>query len=52
MGLSTSGRSDKLMAAVQAAHEKDIIVNALTVRNGGRLRDMLLLQLKGGQDSA
>jgi hypothetical protein len=35
IGLGTSGKSDNLMAAVQAAHEKDIIVNALTVETAG-----------------
>src|SRR4030095_12794877 len=40
--LSPSGESANLLAAVEAAHAKDITVIALTGRTGGRLRDALI----------
>jgi D-sedoheptulose 7-phosphate isomerase len=39
--LSTSGNSGNLLAAVEAAHERDMTVVALTGGRGGRLAQML-----------
>jgi D-sedoheptulose 7-phosphate isomerase len=39
--LSTSGNSANLLAAVEAAHERDMTVVALTGGRGGRWRSML-----------
>lgn len=41
LAISTSGNSANVLAAVEAAHEKDIAVIALTGRNGGKLREAL-----------
>ena len=41
LAISTSGDSANVLAAVEAAHEKDMTVIALTGRNGGKLRELL-----------
>ena len=38
---STSGNSANVIAAVEAAHAKEMTVIALTGRNGGKMRDLL-----------
>jgi D-sedoheptulose 7-phosphate isomerase len=41
LAISTSGNSANVLAAVAAAHAKDITVIALTGRNGGKMRGVL-----------
>lgn len=41
LAISTSGNSGNVLAAVDAAHAKDMTVVALTGRDGGRMRDAL-----------
>lgn len=41
LAISTSGNSANVVAAVQAAHERDISVVAMTGRGGGRIGTML-----------
>ncbi|MDQ7990350.1 MAG: phosphoheptose isomerase [Candidatus Dactylopiibacterium sp.] len=41
LALSTSGRSPSILAAVEAAHERDLRVVALTGRDGGQLATLL-----------
>jgi len=41
LAISTSGNSANVLAAVAAAHDKDMRVIALTGSSGGRVRDML-----------
>jgi D-sedoheptulose 7-phosphate isomerase len=41
LAISTSGNSANVLAAVAAAHEKEMIVVALTGKGGGRLREQL-----------
>jgi D-sedoheptulose 7-phosphate isomerase len=41
LAISTSGNSGNVLAAVEAAHAKDMTVVALTGRGGGNLREML-----------
>ena len=41
IAISTSGNSANVVAAVQAAHAKDMSVIALTGRGGGKLRELL-----------
>ncbi|MCP1726093.1 D-sedoheptulose 7-phosphate isomerase [Natronospira proteinivora] len=41
LAISTSGNSDNLIRAIQAAHERDMGVIALTGRDGGRMADTL-----------
>ena len=41
LAISTSGDSANVLAAVDAAHEKDMTVIALAGRNGGKLRELL-----------
>lgn len=41
LAISTSGNSANVLAAVAAAHAKDITVVALTGRNGGKMRGVL-----------
>jgi D-sedoheptulose 7-phosphate isomerase len=41
LAITTSGNSANVLAAVDAAHAKDMTVVALTGRNGGRLREQL-----------
>jgi len=42
LAISTSGNSANVLAAVAAAHDKDMRVIALTGSGGGRIRDMLM----------
>lgn len=42
IAISTSGNSNNVLAAVQAAHTKEMTIVALTGRGGGKLREMLL----------
>jgi D-sedoheptulose 7-phosphate isomerase len=41
LAITTSGNSANILAAVDAAHAKEMNVIALTGRNGGKLREML-----------
>jgi D-sedoheptulose 7-phosphate isomerase len=41
LGITTSGNSKNVLAAVQAAHENGMAVVALTGRNGGKMPEML-----------
>lgn len=41
LAISTSGNSANVMAAVEAAHERDMTVVALTGRQGGRMAGLL-----------
>ena len=41
LALSASGSSATVLAAVQAAHDKDMTVVALTGKGGGKLKDLL-----------
>jgi len=41
VAMSTSGNSANVLAAVQAAHDREMTVVALTGRGGGKLKDML-----------
>nr|WP_297350556.1 phosphoheptose isomerase [uncultured Caldimonas sp.] len=41
IAMSTSGNSANVLAAVQAAHDKEMTVVALTGRGGGKLKEML-----------
>jgi len=41
LALSTSGNSGNVLAAIDAAHAKDMTVIALTGRDGGRVREVL-----------
>jgi D-sedoheptulose 7-phosphate isomerase len=41
LAISTSGNSRNVMAAMEAAHECDMAVVALTGRDGGRMAEML-----------
>lgn len=40
LGISTSGNSENVLRAVQAAHERDMPVVALTGRDGGKMAGM------------
>ena len=42
LAISTSGNSKNVIAAVQAAHESEVGVVALTGRHGGRIGELLL----------
>ena len=42
IAISTSGNSANVVAAVQAAHAKEMTVIALTGRGGGKIRELLL----------
>jgi D-sedoheptulose 7-phosphate isomerase len=42
LAISTSGNSSNVLAAVEAAHAKEMTVIALTGRGGGKMRDQLL----------
>ena len=42
LAISTSGNSRNVVAAAQAAHEAQMVVVALTGRNGGKLGEVLL----------
>ena len=41
LGISTSGNSNNVLEAIKAAHEKDMVVIALTGRDGGAMAKML-----------
>lgn len=41
LAMSTSGNSANVLAAVQAAHDKEMTVVALTGRGGGKLKELL-----------
>jgi len=41
LAISTQGESDSVNAAVEAAHEREMSVIALTGRDGGRMADLL-----------
>ncbi|HWP19060.1 MAG TPA: phosphoheptose isomerase [Burkholderiaceae bacterium] len=41
VAMSTSGNSANVLAAVQAAHDKEMTVIALTGRGGGKLKELL-----------
>lgn len=41
LAISTSGNSPNVLAAVEAAHEKDMVVVALTGKNGGKMGSLL-----------
>ena len=41
LALSTSGNSGNVVAAVEAAHAKDMVVIALTGHKGGKIRELL-----------
>ncbi len=41
LAISTSGNSPNVLAAIAAAHEKDMTVVALTGRDGGKIRGLL-----------
>jgi len=41
LAISTSGNSDNVLAAVEAAHERDMIVVALTGKGGGKIGQVL-----------
>jgi D-sedoheptulose 7-phosphate isomerase len=41
LGISTSGNSKNVIEAIRAAHEKDMVVIALTGRDGGAMAKML-----------
>jgi D-sedoheptulose 7-phosphate isomerase len=41
LAISTSGNSENLIRAIEAAHERDVTVIALTGRDGGRMADAL-----------
>ncbi len=42
LAISTSGNSANVVAAVQAAHAKEMTIIALTGRGGGKIRELLL----------
>lgn len=41
VAITTSGNSANVLAAIEAAHERDMVVVALTGRNGGKMNDVL-----------
>ncbi|MGD2119560.1 MAG: phosphoheptose isomerase [Chromatiales bacterium] len=41
LAISTSGDSENIIAAIEAAHEQDVSIIALTGKGGGRIRPML-----------
>ena len=41
LAISTSGNSKNVLAAIEAAHERDLIVVALTGRGGGKIGQLL-----------
>jgi len=41
LAISTSGNSANVLAAIEAAHEREMIVVALTGKGGGRMQDVL-----------
>ena len=41
LAISTSGNSDNVLAAIEAAHERDMTVVALSGRGGGKMNSAL-----------
>ena len=41
LAISSSGNSENIIAAIEAAHEQDVGIIALTGRDGGEIHDML-----------
>ncbi len=41
LAMSTSGNSNNVIAAIEAAHAKEMVVIALTGHKGGKIRDLL-----------
>jgi D-sedoheptulose 7-phosphate isomerase len=41
IGISTSGESHNIVHAIDAAHERDMVVIALTGREGGQIADLM-----------
>ena len=41
LAISTSGNSNNVIAAIEAAHAKEMVVIALTGHKGGKIRDLL-----------
>lgn len=41
LAISTSGNSENIIAAIEAAHEQDVGIIALTGKDGGEVHDML-----------
>jgi D-sedoheptulose 7-phosphate isomerase len=41
LAISTSGNSDNVLKAIEAAHERDMIVVGLTGRGGGKIAHLL-----------
>jgi len=41
LAITTSGNSANVLAAIEAAHEREMIVVALTGKGGGRMQDVL-----------
>ncbi len=41
LAISTSGNSPNVLTAIEAAHERDMVVVALTGRDGGKIRGLL-----------
>ncbi len=42
IAISTSGNSENVLAAIESAHEREMLVIALTGKGGGRIKDVLL----------
>ncbi len=42
IAISTSGNSENVLAAIESAHEREMLVIALTGKGGGRIKDALL----------
>jgi len=49
--ITTSGTSPNILKAVETAHSKDVIVIALTGKNGGKLKDMADLTIMVPSDT-
>ena len=41
LAISTSGESHNIIHAIDAAHDKDMVVIALTGRDGGKIRNLI-----------
>jgi D-sedoheptulose 7-phosphate isomerase len=41
LAITTSGNSANVLAAIEAAHEREMIVVALTGKSGGRMQEVL-----------
>ncbi|BBO60503.1 phosphoheptose isomerase [Mycoavidus sp. B2-EB] len=42
IAISTSGNSENVLAAIESAHEQEMLVIALTGKGGGRIKEVLL----------